>query len=241
MSDVGVLTGGNRGGSSHQEMADCAPGGGRRQPAGSSLGEPGCDWDGFPAEAWQQCIEAARRGCRESQAALFGALRQELVVWANRGLARRFQAKFDGSDVVQQTLLDAAAGMGAFRGHSRAELVVWLKGILQHRLADARRHYEGFEKRRVSREVPLEDAPAIGADDTSPSMRAARHESEERVERALGRLPESLEHVIRLRNQLNFTLAEVAAALGCSQEAASKRWGRAIRRLRYELKRDDLA
>ena len=193
------------------------------------------------SEAWQRLLQAARGGCRESQATLFSAVRQQLVTLANQGVDHQLQAKIDGSDVVQETFIDAVRGIGAFRGETRADWLAWLRGILVHRMADTRRHYDDAKKRRVTREVPLDQSLAIFADDTSPSGRAMRHESEERLERILRRLPEPDELVIRLRNQLDLTLVEVASALGCSRNAASKRWLRALRHLRQELERADSA
>ena len=39
----------------------------------------------------------------------------------------RFRAKFDPSDVVQQTLLEAVRGWPKFRGRTEAELAAWLR------------------------------------------------------------------------------------------------------------------
>ena len=251
MSKTGDSTEPAQDGSAHQQIGldDSAAAFGEPDPARprewhSAQAKPAeslLSADASSSAEWQSCLDAARAGCRDSQAALFSAVRQQLVSVAKQGIGRRLQPKVDGSDVVQQTLMDAVFGMAAFRGKTRAELVAWLKGILAHRLADTRRHYSGRQKRSVTREVSLCRTPTTPDDATSPSGRAMRHESEARLEQALRQLPEPYEHVIRLRNQLNLTLTEVAVALDCSPQAASKRWARAVRRLREELNRDDSA
>jgi sigma-70-like protein len=58
-------------------------------------------------------------------------------------LESRFAAKFDASDVVQQTLLEAVKAFPQFRGSTEAELTAWLRQILAHALAHEIRRYHG--------------------------------------------------------------------------------------------------
>ena len=49
----------------------------------------------------------------------------------------RFRAKFDPSDIVQQTMLEAVRDWPKFRGSTEAELAAWLRQILAHVLLHA--------------------------------------------------------------------------------------------------------
>src|SRR5580658_4706677 len=72
----------------------------------------------------------------------------------------RFRAKFDASDIVQQTLLEAVRDLPKFRGGTEAELAAWLRQILSHVLHHEMRRYGGVRRRDVGREVSLDEALA---------------------------------------------------------------------------------
>jgi RNA polymerase sigma-70 factor (ECF subfamily) len=66
--------------------------------------------------------------------------RSYLNLLARAHLRPRVQRQIDASDLVQQTLLDAHAKKGQFRGETDAERAAWLRKILSHNIADALRH-----------------------------------------------------------------------------------------------------
>ena len=72
----------------------------------------------------------------------------------------RVRSKFDASDVVQQTLLEAVRDWPKFRGGTEAELAGWLRQILAHVLLHEIRRFGGTRRRDVGREVSLEEALA---------------------------------------------------------------------------------
>src|SRR5262245_28047444 len=74
----------------------------------------------------------------------------------------RFRAKFDASEIVQQTLLEAVREWPKFRGGTEAELAAWLRQILAHILLHEVRRYGGAQRRDIGREVSLEEALAEG-------------------------------------------------------------------------------
>src|SRR6266481_5691391 len=101
-------------------------------------------------------LEHARRG----DTAALGELLQRYQPWLHL-LARlqvdsRFQDKFDPSDIVQQTLLEACRALPQFRGNTEAELAAWLRQVLAHVLAHEVRRYHGTQQRDLAREVSLE-------------------------------------------------------------------------------------
>ena len=156
----------------------------------------------------------------------------------------RFRAKFDPSDIVQQTLLEAVRGFPKFRGGTEAELAGWLRQILAHVLLHEVRQFAGPRRRDVGREVSLEQAlaessrrlgEALAAPGTSPSEQACRHELELRLADALARLPADYAEIILLRHAEGLSHEEAARRMGRGAGAVRMLWVRALARLRQEL------
>src|SRR5437764_10306033 len=89
-----------------------------------------------------------------------GRYRSWLGMVARLQVEPRFRAKFDASDIVQQTLLEAVKDWPKFRGGTEAELAAWLRQILAHVLLHEVRRYGGAQRRNIGREVSLEEALA---------------------------------------------------------------------------------
>jgi RNA polymerase sigma-70 factor (ECF subfamily) len=185
-----------------------------------------------------QWIADARAGSSSALGRLFESCRPYLLAIANSELGADLQSKVGASDLVQQTFLNAQKEFVGFRGQSEAELLAWLRRILRNSLVDASRHYGEASKREVGREQPLSGSAVFVAAATpppSPRSLAALREDAARLEQALRQLPEHYRRAIQLRHQEGKTFAEVAAALGCSEEAARKTWSRAVDQLRQIL------
>jgi RNA polymerase sigma-70 factor, ECF subfamily len=193
---------------------------------------------------WEARIAAALGGDREALGEIFQRLRAYLHSRAFEQLDGQLQVKVSPSDVVQETLMEAHRGFATFRGQSRAELVLWVQGILNHRVQTAYRKYRGTSKRNIAREMGLHqlndsnEEPNLAMVTSSPSGHAAANEEHRRLEDALQQLSPRHEQVIRLRNELKLTFAEVAIALNCSADAAQKLWTRAVKQLSKRLKAD---
>jgi RNA polymerase sigma-70 factor, ECF subfamily len=156
----------------------------------------------------------------------------------------RFRAKFDASDIVQQTMLEAVRGWPQFRGGTEAELAAWLRQILTHVLLHEMRRFGAAQRRDVGREVSLEQAlaessrrlgDALAAPGSSPSEQAGRHELELRLADALARLPADYAEVIVLRNIEGLSHDEVAERMGRGVGAVRMLWVRALSRMKQEL------
>jgi RNA polymerase sigma-70 factor (ECF subfamily) len=196
------------------------------------------------AAHWQARIVAAQAGDREALGEIFSRLRPYLRCRAQEQLDQQLQVKVSPSDLVQETLLEAHRGFGEFHGSSRAELVVWVQGILNHRMQTAYRRYRGTDKRDLSREVRLHESKRseqqiqLAAAQSSPSAQAIAGEEIARLEQAIQQLPPRYEQVIRLRNELGLSFQEVGIALNCSADAARKLWSRAVDQLAAKLNPD---
>jgi RNA polymerase sigma-70 factor (ECF subfamily) len=172
-----------------------------------------------------------------------------LHLLARLQLGARFQGKFDASDVVQQTLLEACRDLPNFRGRTEAELLAWLRRILAHVLGHEMRRYRGTKQRDIGREVSLEESllessqrlGALLADaGSSPSHKAMRREQEVILADVLARLPEDYREVIVLRNLEGLSHEEVARRLGRGVGAVRMLWARALKHLRQLINSSEI-
>ncbi len=191
-------------------------------------------------------IGRARAGSAEDLGRVLEYCRHYLLRVANQELDADIRAKVGASDLVQQTFLQAAESFPAFRGNSEAELLAWLRRILERVRLNVDRHHKKAQKRTVGREVSLEAAgsEACGrlepvADTHTPSSRLGRQEQAEALETALACLPESYRQVITWHHREQLTFAEIGKRLGRSADAARKLWSRALQRLQEELAPDE--
>jgi len=169
-----------------------------------------------------------------------------LRLLARNEIDSRFAGKFDASDAVQQTLLEAWKDWDNFRGDAEPQRLAWLRQILAHQLARLARHYAGTQKRDVTREISVECASVehslsqsaqrfdalLPAADPSPSQQAATNEQRLALARALESLPDDYRQVISLRNLEDLPHEEVARRMHRSPGAVRMLWVRALAALR---------
>jgi RNA polymerase sigma-70 factor (ECF subfamily) len=188
-------------------------------------------------------LDALRRGDAAAQGMIVARYRPWLRLLARLQIESRFRGKFDASDVVQQTLLEACRAFPQFRGQTEPELMAWLRQILAHVLAHEIRRYRGTQRRDLAREMSLEQSlaessqrlgAALADAGPSPSQQAAQHEQELLLAAVLDRLPEEYRTVIILRNLEGLSHEEIARRMGRSTSAVRMLWVRALARLRQE-------
>jgi RNA polymerase sigma-70 factor (ECF subfamily) len=174
---------------------------------------------------------------------MLGKFREYLRLLARLHLGHRLQGKFDPSDVVQQTLLEAYARRDQYRGATEAEYVAWLRQILAHNLADALRAFDQAKRdagRERSLEAELQASSArleawVAAEQSSPSQQAQRHEQAVRLASALAELPEGYREALVLHYCEGWSLAAVAEHLGRTTAAVAGLLKRGLKQLRTQL------
>jgi RNA polymerase sigma-70 factor (ECF subfamily) len=172
-------------------------------------------------------LDAARSGDAEALEALLRRHEPRLYRFARR-LCRN---PADAEDVLQESLLAAARGIGGFRGAS--SLSTWLYTI-------ARSHCIKKHRRRTPSEISLEADEAQGArerPDAAPDPEATLETRRLRhaLERAIARLDRPYREVLILRDVEGLTAPEVATVTGLSVAAVKSRLHRARARVREEL------
>jgi RNA polymerase sigma-70 factor (ECF subfamily) len=157
-------------------------------------------------------------------------------------LDRRLAARVDPSDVVQESLAEAAQRLPSYLERPAIPFYSWLRQIALDKLLDLRAHHVTAQKRSVNREdrlgLELTDesvadlADRFVAKGTSPSHRLLRNEQLEQVRQGLARLLPQDREVLVLRYLEQLSVSEAIAVLGISEAAFTKRHLRAIKRLR---------
>lgn len=169
------------------------------------------------------------------------AYRNYLRLLARNQLDPRLHGKFDASDVVQQTMLEAHLAWQQYRGKSPGELAAFLRRILANNLADALRRF-GAAARNVDLEKGLENSSIrlealLAAEQPSPSQHAMQHEQLQHLAGALAQLPDDQRAAVELKHLHGCSVAEIARQLGRSETAVGGLLRRGLKRLR-ELMHD---
>jgi RNA polymerase sigma-70 factor, ECF subfamily len=191
-----------------------------------------------------ELIAGFRDGREDAGDALLRRFEPWLRLLARGQVESRFRAKFDVSDLVQESMLEAVKGFDQFRGRSAEEFAGWLRQILARVLAHEIRRYAGTQKRDVARELSLDEeltrtsrrlGDLLAGSGSSPTQKLARHERELLLAQALERLPDDYRTVLTLRHLEGLSHEEVARRMGRKAGAGRMLWARALARLRVEL------
>ncbi len=157
----------------------------------------------------------------------------------------RLLSRFNASDVVQETFIEAHQKLRAYLIEQPIAFYPWLRQIAWEKLIQLRRHHWESQKRSVQRErhgwgAFSDESIVVLADRMShpqvtPSEELLRTELRYRVRTALARLSLRDREVLILRYVEQLSTAEAADVLGISQATFLKRHVRALRRLRTRL------
>ncbi len=183
-------------------------------------------------------IAHARTGSAMALGQLLEGCHKYLLFSAQKTLDSDLRPKGGASDLVQDTFVEAQKDFCQFRGTTEQELLAWLVGILNHRLANQARSYRHTLKRNVRREVGLEMVAAGGiASGPSATEKPSFFTTANvvRLQEALSRLPEAMQEVLILRTWERQSFVEIATKMQGTPDSVRKLWGRAVQRLRLEF------
>lgn len=200
-------------------------------------GEPGAQDD---------LIRLAAAGDEAALARLFAAHRGRLRQMVRLRLDRRLQGRVDPSDVLQEAYLDLARKLPGYAAGTELPFFLWLRLVVGERLLRVHRQHLDAAMRDAGREVsiyrgslPRASSASLAAHllgrVTSASQAAVRAERQVRLQEALDGMDATDREVIALRHFEEMSNDEVAAVLGLSKAAASKRYVRAMVRLKAIL------
>jgi RNA polymerase sigma-70 factor (ECF subfamily) len=161
-------------------------------------------------------------------------------------LDRRLAPRLDPSDVVQETLADAARRLPDYLRDRPLPFYPWLFRLAADRLARTHRDHIGSTVRGIGREERIngtahDESTAerlvdrLTANDTTPGRRMAREERRLSLAGAIERMDEIDREILGLRYLDQLAFDEIAAVLEIGLSAAKMRHFRALERLRGVL------
>jgi RNA polymerase sigma-70 factor (ECF subfamily) len=191
-------------------------------------------------------LEAAARGDRAAWGAVLAGHRDRLRRMVALRLDRRLQGRIDPSDVIQEAYLEAARRLPEYlREPAPMPLFLWLRFLTAQALQALHRRHLGAQARDAGREIsigggiPQATSAALAAQllghDTRASEAAIRAERKLRLEEALNSMDPVDREVLALRHFEQLSNAECARVLALSESAATKRYIRALKRLKEIL------
>ncbi|HEY7313105.1 MAG TPA: sigma-70 family RNA polymerase sigma factor [Gemmataceae bacterium] len=191
-------------------------------------------------------LRQARAGDATALGALFAHYRDRLRKMVHLRLDRRIGGRLDPSDVLQEAYLDVARRFPEYAAAPAVPFYIWLRILTGQRLIDLHRQHLGAKMRDAGQEVSLYRgalpqassaslAQQLLAGLTSPTQAAVRAEMQLKLQDALNGMDPLDREVVVLRHFEELNNVETATVLGIEPSAASKRYLRAIRRLKAIL------
>lgn len=191
-------------------------------------------------------LRRAKAGDAAALGALFAHYRERLRKMVSLRLDRRVAGRLDASDVLQEAYLDVARRFSEYVAAPAVPFYVWLRALTGQRLIDLHRQHLGAKMRDAGQEVSLYRgalpqassaslAQQLLAGLTSPTQAVIRAEMQLQLQEALNGMDAMDREVVVLRHFEELNNIETAAVLGIEPSAASKRYLRAIRRLKVIL------
>lgn len=177
-------------------------------------------------------------------AACFDRHRQRLLRMVDLRMSPTLKQRVGASDVLQETWVEVSARVEDWLADPRMPFFVWIRYLAAQRMQKLRRFHVETQKRSLERQVGLgvfAGATSVAlvdrlvGDGLSPSGVMVGAEMRLQLEAALDGMDARDREVLVLRHFEQLTNGEVAVELGITVSAASRRYRRALDRLRDVL------
>jgi RNA polymerase sigma-70 factor, ECF subfamily len=186
-------------------------------------------------------LEQVAQGDRRALGRLLQRYRPRLQAFIGARLDPRVRSRLDPSDVVQEVQLEVTRRMDDFLNRNPMPFHLWVRKTAYERLLKVQRGHRRA-RRTVDGEVALPEhsslllAKPLLAGASSPSQQLAAREFADRVGLAVADLAQADREILLMRHAEQLPYAEIACLLDVEVDAARKRYGRALLRLRKVLK-----
>ena len=191
-------------------------------------------------------IQLATNGDENALANLFDRYRSQLRGMIAFRMDSRLQGRVDPSDVLQEAYIDLAKKLPEFEKKGMS-FFVWLRLVASERLLAVHRRHLGTLKRDARREVRIQSATSpestsiilaehLLGQHSSVAGKAIKAEQGAKLQAILDQMDEKDREIIALRIFEGLSNGETAEVLGLTRQTASKKFLRAIGRIRAEAK-----
>jgi len=188
-------------------------------------------------------IEKAKSGDQDALAVLFNKYRKQLRTMIALRMDANLKGRVDPSDVLQDAWVDTARKLDSY-DPDKMSFFVWLRLVASERLLACHRQHLGAQKRDPRRELRRQHLNATSLSlgnffldqSTSVAGKAIKVEQGVRLRAILDEMDDCDRELIAMRVFEGVSNAETAEILGITTNAASKRFIRAIGKIRTELK-----
>ena len=196
----------------------------------------------------EELLRRASGGDRQGMDELLARHRARLRRMVDMRLDPRVRGRVDASDVIQEASLEAFQRLDEYVANPKLPFFLWLRYLTSQKLLAHHRQHLGAQRRDVRREVRVQRGPWPEAStatlahqllgkQTAPSQAAIRAEQQIRLEEALNEMDPVDCEILVLRHYEQLTNVEAAEELGLDESTASKRYIRALRKLKGILDR----
>ena len=198
------------------------------------------------SEKETQFIAQLQAGDTAALAELFSVYQPRLERIIRFRMDHRLAGRLSETDVIQEAYLNASKRIEHFLKQADFPFFVWLRLIVNQTLVDLQRQHLQAEMRDVRKEISLQQSNAshqtsfalaaqLVGKMTSASGVLSRSERMATLQQALNQMKEIDREVIALRHFEELSNAEAANVLGIDEQASSKRYVRAMKRMKDVL------
>ena len=168
---------------------------------------------------------------------LFEEYRPRLLAMVQRRIDPTLAVRIDPDEILNEAFLQACRKWTTFQKDKKMTPYAWLYRVVVDCLIEGWRR-EARAKRDLRREIPWPEQSSIQlglqlvTSGTSPSEAAQREELRQRVREALECLSDQDQEILWMRHFEQLSFREAAMVLNVTENAATVRYSRALRRLR---------
>ena len=191
-----------------------------------------------------QLLARVAEGDSSATELLLDRHRERLAAMVRLRMDDRLTARFDPSDVIQDSLVEAHRKLSHYVKSQPLPFYLWLRGIAWQRLIQLHRQHLYAQRRSVAREERVQFisdrseailAERLTQSTTHTSGNVIRMEVQNRVRAAIQKLPDMNREIIVLRHLEELSFKEITDVLGLSEAAIYSRYRRAIEFLSHTL------
>ncbi len=159
------------------------------------------------------------------------ACQSNLHSFARTCIPAKLKSQFGASDLVQEACFNAYRHLSSFRGSTYRQFSAWLRTILHNQILNIlkRLHYK-IDRQAIHQAIPVQLHNLAAFHEETPSHILMDREEQDLMNHALEQLTMEERHLLARHHRDALTFAELGAELQCSEEAARKRWTRALLR-----------